>query len=42
MYCIGAGSDAVAATTIVYSIAPASFSFSTTDATVDAFWPMAT
>ena len=42
MYCSGAGSDAVAATTMVYSIAPASSSFSTTWATVDCFWPMAT
>ena len=42
MYCIGAGSDAEATTTMVYSIAPASFSFCTTDATVDAFWPIAT
>ena len=42
MYCIGAGSDADATTTIVYSIAPASRSRSTTDATVDAFWPIAT
>ena len=42
MYCIGAGSEALAVTTIVYSIAPAARSFSTTDATVDAFCPIAT
>ena len=38
----GAEADAVAATTIVYSIAPYSSSFWTTCMTVDAFWPMAT
>src|SRR5882724_2181873 len=38
----GAGSDAEATTTIEYSSAPASRSFSTTVATVDRFWPMAT
>jgi hypothetical protein len=32
----------VAAMMVVYSIAPASRSFSTTEATVDCFWPMAT
>ena len=42
MYCIGAGSDAPATTTIVYSIAPAWRSFSTTEATVEFFWPIAT
>ena len=42
MYSMGAGSDAEAATTMVYSIAPAWRSRSTTDAMVDAFWPMAT
>ena len=43
MYCIGAGSLADAqTTTIEYSIAPDALSFSTTLATVDAFWPMAT
>ena len=42
MYCIGAGSEAEATTTIVYSIAPDCFNRSTTDATVDAFCPMAT
>ena len=42
MYCIGAGSRREAQTTIVYSIAPAALSFSTTLATVDAFWPMPT
>ena len=40
--CSGAGSDAVAATIVVYSSAPCSRSFSTTEATVDCFWPMAT
>ncbi len=38
----GAGSLAVAATTIVYSMAPYCRSFSTTWATVDCFWPVAT
>ena len=33
----GAGSDAEATTTVVYSIAPCSVSFCTTDATVDCF-----
>jgi hypothetical protein len=42
MYCIGAGSEAEATTTMVYSIAPAALSFSTTLATVEAFWPIAT
>ena len=42
MYCIGAGSEAVAATTIVYSIAPCSSSVLTTCATVDRFCPIAT
>ena len=42
MYCIGAGSEADATTTIVNSIAPVCFRRSTTDATVDAFWPIAT
>ena len=41
-YCIGAGSDAFAAMTVVYSIAPYCFSLSTTRATVDCFWPIAT
>ena len=40
--CIGAGSDALAETTVVYSIAPKRWSFSTTCATVDCFWPIAT
>ena len=40
--CIGAGSEALAATTVVYSIAPNRVSFSTTCATVDCFWPIAT
>ena len=39
---MGAGSDALAETTIVYSIAPASSRIFTTCATVDRFWPMAT
>jgi hypothetical protein len=42
MYCIGAGSDAEATTTMVYSIAPACLSFSTTLGDGRAFWPMAT
>ena len=41
-YCIGAGSEAFAATTVVYSIAPCFLSVSTTRATVDCFCPMAT
>ena len=40
--CSGAGSDAVAATTIVYSIAPYCSSVLTICATVERFWPMAT
>ena len=42
MNCIGAGSLAVALMTVVYSIAPCSSSLSTTCATVELFWPMAT
>ena len=42
MYCSGAGSDAVATTTVVYSIAPAARSVSTIEATVDSFEPIAT
>ena len=42
MNCSGAGSDAPATTTVVYSIAPAFVRRSTTVATVDCFWPMAT
>ena len=42
MYRKGAGSEAEAETTIVYSIAPNSSSVRTTCATVDCFWPMAT
>ena len=42
MNCNGADSAEVAATTMVYSMAPAWRSFSTTVATVDCFWPMAT
>ena len=38
----GAGSEAEATTTMVYSIAPASLNFSTTVATVERFCPMAT
>ena len=41
-YLSGAEADAVAATTIVYSMAPYSSSFCTTCVTVEAFWPMAT
>ena len=41
-YCIGAGSEAVAATTIEYSSAPFSSSTLTNWATVERFWPMAT
>jgi len=40
--CSGAGSEALAATTVVYSMAPNWFSLSTTRATVDCFWPIAT
>ena len=40
--CIGAGSEAVAATTIEYSSAPFSSSTLTNCATVERFWPMAT
>ena len=42
MYCMGAGSEAVAATTMVYSMAPKSSSVFTTCATVERFWPIAT
>ncbi len=42
MYWSGAGSDADATTTVVYSIAPASWSTLTTWATVERFCPMAT
>ena len=42
MYCSGAISLAPAVTTVVYSIAPNCVSLSTTLATVDCFWPMAT
>src|SRR5690606_12466279 len=42
MYCIAAESEAVAATTMVYSIAPCSSSLRTTFAMVEAFWPIAT
>ena len=40
--CIGAGSEAVAATMIEYSSAPFSSSILTNCATVERFWPMAT
>ena len=42
MYCIGASSEAVAETTVVYSIAPPRVSEFTICATVDRFCPMAT
>ncbi len=42
MYCIAADSEAVAATTMVYAIAPCSSSLRTTFAIVEAFWPIAT
>ena len=42
MYWSGAGSEAVAATTVVYAMAPASSSTLTTWATVERFWPIAT
>ena len=41
-YCIGAGSEAVAATMIEYSSAPCSSSTLTNWATVERFWPIAT
>ena len=41
-YFSGADCEAVAATTVVYSMAPAARRRATTVATVDAFWPMAT
>ena len=41
IHLIGAASDAPATTTVVYSMAPASRSRSTTCATVEAFWPIA-
>ncbi len=40
--CSGAGSEAVAATMMVYSSAPLSSSDLTIWATVERFWPMAT
>ena len=40
--CIGAGSEAVAATMIEYSSAPCSSSTFTNCATVERFWPIAT
>jgi hypothetical protein len=42
MYCIVAGSDAPATTTMVCSIAPCSSSVATIFATDDSFWPIAT
>jgi len=42
MNCSGAGSEALAATTVVYSIEPNLCSLSTTWATVDCFCPIAT
>src|SRR4051812_14310726 len=42
MYCIAADSEADAATTMVYDMAPCSSSLRTTFAIVEAFWPMAT
>ncbi len=39
---MGAGSEAVAATTVVYSMAPYFLRTSTTRATVDLFCPIAT
>ncbi len=42
MYWSGAISLAPAMTTVVYSIAPNCVSLSTTLATVDCFWPIAT
>ena len=39
---MAADSEAVAATTMVYSIAPNSSSLRTTLAMVEAFWPIAT
>ncbi len=42
MYCIGAGSEAVAATTQVYSMAPSRSSVATRRRTVAIFCPTAT
>src|SRR5882672_10585347 len=42
MYCMAAGTDAEAATIIVWAMAPCSASLRTTLAMVDCFWPMAT
>ena len=42
MYCIDAELDAVAHTTVVYSIAPCAWSLETISATAASFWPMAT
>jgi hypothetical protein len=42
MYCIAADSDAEAATTVVYAIAPNSSSLRTMLAMVEFFWPIAT
>ena len=42
MYCIAAGTEAEAATTMVWAMAPFSSSLRTTLAIEDCFWPMAT
>ena len=42
MNCMGAGSEALAATTMVLSITPCSSKVRTMLAMVDIFWPMAT
>ncbi len=42
MYCIAAESEAEAATTTVYSMAPCSSSVRTTFLIDEAFWPIAT
>ena len=42
MYCMAADSAALAATTMVWPMAPYSSSLRTMAATDDAFWPMAT
>ena len=42
MYCIAADSEAAAATTMVYAIAPVSSSFLTTFTIEEAFCPIAT
>ncbi len=42
MYCIAADSDAEAATTVVYAIAPLASSLRTMLEMVEFFWPIAT